>query len=76
MVNNNNNNSTNRVSGSSFLSDEEFVVIRLGGQNMSKPVHTMTKVVSGCTASPPIHSRLSDTKYCDSTSEFTLLRRE
>lgn len=56
MVNNNNNNSTNRVSGSSFMSDEEFVVIRLGGQNMSKPVHTMTTVVSGCTASPPIHT--------------------
>ena len=65
MVNNNNNNSTNRVSGSSFMSDEEFVVIRLGGQNMSKPVHTMTTVVSGCTASPPIHSRLSGTKYFD-----------
>ena len=76
MENNNNNNSTNRVSGSSFMSDEEFVVIRLGGQNMSKLVHAMTTLVSGCTASPSIHSRLSDTKYCDSTSEFTLLRRE
>ena len=75
MVNNNTNNNTNRVSGSSFLSDEEFVVIRLGGQNMSKPVHTMTKVVSGCTASPPNPVDF-DTKYCDSTSEFTLLRRE
>ena len=76
MVNNNNNNSTNRVSGSSFPSDEEFVVIRLGRKNMSKPVHTMTTVVSGCSDSPQIHSRLLDTKYCDSTSEFTLLRRE
>ena len=46
------------------------------GQNMSKPAHTMTTVVPGCTNSPQIHSRLSDTKYCDSTSEFTLLRRE
>ena len=70
MVNNNNNNSTNRVSGSSFMSDEEFVVIRLGGQNMSKPVHTMTTVVSGCTASPPIHSRLSGTKYFDRNHSF------
>ena len=72
MVNNNTNNNTNRVSGSSFLSDEEFVVIRLGGQNISKPVHTMTKVVSGCTASPPIHSRLSDIKYFDRNLSFFL----
>ena len=70
MVNIHNNDSSSRVSGSSFLSDEEFVVIRLGRKNMSKPVHTMTTVVSGCTASPPIHSRLSGTKYFDRNHSF------
>ena len=70
MVNNNNNNSTNHVFSNSFMSDEEFVVTRFVRQNMSKLVRTMTTVVSSCPASPPIHTRLSDTKYFDKNHSF------
>ena len=73
MVNNNTNNSTNCVSGRSFVSDEDFVVTIFGRQNMSKLVHTMTTVVSGRPASPPIHTRLSDTKYFDRTLQQDLV---
>ena len=60
MVNNNTNN--NRVSGSSFMSDEEFVVIRLGGQNNSLVQQPSGYNTVPSTSSPLNHSTLKN-KY-------------
>ena len=69
MVNNNNDNSTNHVLAT-VLCQKGICCYKTCQTKMSKLVDTMTTVVSGRPASPPIHTRLSDTKYFDRNHSF------